>query len=197
MRIRALFAAILALAVGALLFEKVSVTPREVLARFLPSDKGAFDRRDSTYRNDAYKFSLALPAEWRIVPPADAIRCPTILKEYLDSYFLVAAPGSADDAFLIVDLMSLGVEHFEGRGWSDYVATSVNGRPITVNETTELNGLRIRRLGYKGDGFYREDIYFRANDKMIELYFYAMDSSSSEQKIAQMRAAIVRGLRAL
>lgn len=189
--------AVLAFAIGVLLFENVSVSPREVLARFLPSDKGAFDPRDSIYRNDAYKFSLALPAEWRIVPPADAIRCPTILREYLDSYFLIAAPGSTDDALLIVDLMSLGVEHFEGQGWPDYVATTVHGRPVAVNETAKLNGLSIRRLGYKGDGFYREDIYFQANGKMIELYFYALDSSSSDRKVAQMRAVIERGLRAL
>jgi len=66
-----------------------------------------------------------------------------------------------------------------------------------IPEEVELNGLKIRRLGYEGDNFYREDVYFKAGSRMMEIYFYVMNSPLKDKTIEDFRTVVNKGLRAL
>jgi len=177
--------------------ETIWTKGKSFFKKFLPTSKGEFNYKDSTYRNSELGFAITIPADWRIIPPAESIVCRTIQKKFIDDYFLTATPGNMSEALLVLNVMSLDVDNFSPQAWPEYVNTTVRGRPIKINEEVELNGLKIRRLGYEGDNFYREDVYFKAGSRMMEIYFYVMNSPLKDKTIEDFRTVVNKGLRAL
>lgn len=158
---------------------------------------GKYEAQTGVYRNKRFKFELAIPPEWKTYTVKEAITCPTIRKEYADQYFLLTSPTRSEDALLVVDISGVELGYMKEKGWDGMKEMYNSNHPLKYTSEDEVGGIKLYRLGYEIGSSYREDSFFEANGKLIEIYFYVRSGFDSATRIAEMRQVIDSGLKKL
>lgn len=159
--------------------------------------KGVYQAGSGRYFNEKFKFALQLPNDWKILTVKQAIQCSTLRDQYADQYLLLASPTIPAECLLVVNIAGISLDYFRNVGWEGLVA-EINGRNrVKFSEVRNINGLTVYRVGYDIAGFYREDAYFEAGNKLIELYYYLPMAADTADRISRLRDLVNEKLRRL
>lgn len=159
--------------------------------------KGDVRAKGGGYRNEKYRFSMAVPDDWKILTVKEAIQCATIRDAYGDQYLLLASPTTPDNCLLVVNIAGVSLQSFTETGWDGFAAEIGSRHPVKFSEVKNVDGLNLHRIGYEVSGYYREDAYFAAGDTLIELYFYLPLAGDAAERATQLRSMVDENLRRL
>ncbi len=101
------------------------------------------------------------------------------------------------DAMLVLDISGIELGYLKEKGWNGVQGVFNSRHPVKYTSEDEVGGVKLYRVGYEIGSTYREDSFFEANGKLIEVYFYVKSGFDSASRIAEMRGVIDRGLRKL
>lgn|GEM_PF-1639268 len=159
--------------------------------------KGDVRAKSSGYRNEKYRFSMAVPDDWKILTVKEAIQCATLRDVYGDQYLLLASPTTPDNCLLVVNIAGVSLQSFTETGWDGFAAEIGSRHPVKFSEVKNVDGFTLHRIGYEVAGYYREDAYFATGDTLIELYFYLPLGRDATERTAELRSMINENLRRL
>lgn len=159
--------------------------------------KGEFKAESGLYRNEKFKFTLSVPGDWKVLTVKQAIQCSTLRNDYADQYLFLASPTTPTECLLVANIAGISLDYFRSTGWDGYLAEIGSRHPVKFSDIRDINGLKVYRVGYEIAGFYREDAYFEAGKKLIELYFYVLNDTNASTRSTQIRTLLEDNLRRL
>lgn len=161
------------------------------------SAKGDLNEEAGLYENHRFGFAFSFPDSWNSYTVQEAIKCPTILRDYADQYLLLISPTNPDHCMMVVNISGITLDWFTEAGWQGVVEMTGKRKRISYESVDEIKGFTVYRVGYDTATSYREDAYFEANGTLIQIYFYVKKSIDTEEMAAKMRALLDNGLRTI